>query len=153
MKIDGEFYWDGGCIGNPAIFPLLENCDTRDVVIVQINPMLRPGAPTTAREISDRVNEISFNSSMMREMRAISFVNRLIEQGTLGSDRMKHVLIHMIEAEELMAHFGCSSKLNTGWGFLTRLRDIGRERADDWLAKNFAKLGLQATVDMEQRFL
>jgi NTE family protein len=140
-------------MGNPAIFPLLDNCDARDIVIVQINPIMRPGVPTTAREILNRVNEISFNSSMMREMRAISFVNRLIEEGIIAADRMKHILIHMIEAEELMAQFGFSSKLNTSWDFLTRLRDIGRERADHWLAKNFASLGLESTVDVGQKFL
>lgn len=153
VEVDGGFYWDGGYMGNPAIFPLLDKCESRDIVIVQINPISRPGVPNSAQEILNRVNEISFNSSMMREMRAICFVNRLIEEGIIAPNRMKHILIHMIEAEELMAQLGCSSKLNTNWGFLTRLRDIGRERADDWLAKNFAKLGLQATVDVEQKFL
>ena len=80
VEIDGEAYWDGGYMGNPAIFPLIYNCQSRDVVIVHINPIGRPDVPTTAVEILNRVNEISFNTSLMREMRAIAFVNRLIDK-------------------------------------------------------------------------
>jgi hypothetical protein len=94
VEIDGEAYWDGGYMGNPAIFPLIYHCETPDVVVVHINPMNRPDVPTTARDIMNRINEISFNSSLMREMRAIAFVSRLIEDGKLCETDMKRMRIH-----------------------------------------------------------
>ena len=102
VEIDGEHYWDGGYMGNPAIFPLIYQCDSRDIVVVHINPIERRELPRTARDILNRVNEISFNSSLMREMRAIHFVTDLIESGQLGEGRMKQMLIHAISADELM---------------------------------------------------
>ena len=87
VEIDGEHYWDGGYMGNPAIFPLIYDCDSADVVVVHINPIERPDVPTTARDIMNRINEISFNSSLMREMRAIAFVTKLIDDGKLERRR------------------------------------------------------------------
>jgi NTE family protein len=94
VEIDGEHYWDGGYMGNPAIFPLIYGCDSRDVVVVHINPIERPELPRTARDILNRVNEISFNSSLSREMRAIHFVTNMIESGEVEQGRMKQMLIH-----------------------------------------------------------
>ena len=133
VEIDGEHYWDGGYMGNPAIFPLIYNCDSADVVIVHINPAERPDVPTTARDIMNRINEISFNSSLMREMRAISFVTKLIEDGKLKEGDAKHMMLHAIEADDVMRGLGVASKLNADWEFLMHLRDIGRERAEAWL--------------------
>src|SRR5271166_1684968 len=102
VEIDGEHYWDGGYMGNPAIFPLIYGCESRDVVVVHINPIERRELPRTARDILNRVNEISFNSSLMREMRAIHFVTELIESGQLAPGRMKQMLIHAISGDEIM---------------------------------------------------
>ena len=106
VEIDGEHYWDGGYMGNPAIFPLIYNCHSPDVVIVHINPAERPDVPTTARDIMNRINEISFNSSLMREMRAISFVTKLIEDGKLKEGDVKHMMLHSIEADDVMRGLG-----------------------------------------------
>jgi len=153
IEIDGEPYWDGGYMGNPAIFPLIYGCDSHDVVIVQVNPINHPRVPRSAREILDRVTEISFNSSLMREMRAIAFVTRLIEEGSLTSSRYRKLHMHMIESEAEMAELGASSKLDTDWQFLLELRDLGRTAATRWLAEHFDKLGHASSIDLGARFL
>jgi NTE family protein len=155
VEIDGEAYWDGGYMGNPALYPLIYNCQSADVVIVHINPIYREEIPRTATHILNRLNEISFNSSLMREMRAIAFVTKLIESGGIvdKSKTLKQVLVHSIEAESFMRDLGVSSKLNAEWEFLTRLRDVGRERADQWLAANFDLLGVSSSVDIQDRYL
>jgi NTE family protein len=153
VEIDGEHYWDGGYMGNPAIFPLIYNCSSEDVIVVHINPINRPDVPTTATDIMNRINEISFNSSLMREMRAIAFVSRLLDEGKLVDDGMKRMRMHAIEAEDVMQGLGVASKLNADWEFLTHLRDIGRRRADAWLAANLDRVGLEPTVDVRARYI
>jgi NTE family protein len=148
VEIDGEHYWDGGYMGNPAIFPLIYGCNSRDVVIVHINPLERARLPTTASEIMNRINEISFNSSLMREMRAIAFVTQLIDDGKIIGNSMKRMLIHGIEAADVMAELSALNKLNADWDNLTYLMKVGRERADAWLSTNFDRLGKQSTVDI-----
>jgi NTE family protein len=153
VEIRGEHYWDGGYMGNPAIFPLIYNCESADVMIVHINPAERPDVPTTARDIMNRINEVSFNSSLMREMRAISFVTKLIEDGKLSQGDAKHMMLHAIEADDVMRGLGVASKLNADWEFLMHLRDIGRERAEAWLTQNFDKIGVESSVDIRARYL
>ena len=153
VTIEGQYYWDGGYVGNPAIFPLIYECDTRDVVIVHINPIIRRGVPTTAAEILNRLNEVSFNSSLMREMRAIAFVTALIQQGKLDADNMKEMLIHSIRSDETMAALDVSSKYNGDWSFLCHLRDLGRTQAETWLASNYESIGQRSTVDIKGEFL
>jgi NTE family protein len=153
VTIDGEAYWDGGYMGNPAIFPLIYGCESQDVVIVQVNPINRPEVPTNARDILDRVTEISFNSSLMREMRAIAFVSKLVEEHKLDTGRYKRLNIHFIESETEIAPLGASSKLNTDWSFLTELRDRGRETAKAWLDQHFDQIGKESSVDIRTRFL
>jgi NTE family protein len=153
VEVDGQHYWDGGYMGNPAIFPLIYNCDARDVVIVHINPIERRDLPTTARDILNRMDEISFNSSLMREMRAIQFVTDLIDTDRLKDGQLKRMLIHSIEAQDVMAGLGVSSKLNPDWDFLTHLRDVGRARADQWVQLNYARIGRESTVDVRANFL
>lgn len=153
VEIDGEAYWDGGYLGNPAIFPLMYRCEANDVVLVQVNPIATDRVPRTANEIDDRVNEIGFNSTLMREMRAIAFVTQLIEEGRLRDPHHLHrIYFHMIEAEAEMARLGVSSKFNADWGFLTELRDLGRQRAEAWLATGFDALGARSTLDLGRFF-
>lgn len=153
VTVDGEPYWDGGYMGNPSIFPLIYGSETPDVVIVQVNPLGCDRVPTTATEIMNRVNEISFNSSMMREMRAISFVTDLIDDGKLGSGDYKRVNVHWIEAEKQMKGLGVSSKLNARMDFLLHLKSIGRDAADGWLAGHFDAIGRRSTIDIKEKFL
>lgn len=153
VEIDGEAYWDGGYMGNPAIFPLIYHCDSRDVVIVHINPLERRDVPRTGPEILNRINEISFNSSLMREMRAISFVTRLIDNGEACGARLKRMLIHSISADDVMTRLNHTSKLNADWEFLTNLRNAGRDHASTWIDVNFDRLGRESTTDIMHRFL
>jgi NTE family protein len=153
VEIDGEAYWDGGYMGNPAIFPLIYSCDSRDVLLVHINPIFRSDIPTTAAAILNRINEISFNSSLMREMRAMAFVSRLIDDGTVAAGSMKRMLVHAIEGGAFMQTLGVSSKLNADWEFLTHLMELGRAQAEAWLADHFASLGERSTIDIQQTYL
>ena len=153
VEIDGEAYWDGGYMGNPAIFPLIYHCDSRDVVVVHINPLCRPDIPRTATEIMNRINEISFNSSLMREMRAIAFVTKLIETGAICDQSLKRMNIHAIAADQVMQKLSVMSKLNADWEFLTHLRDDGREVASAWLADHFDRIGTESTIDLQERYL
>jgi NTE family protein len=153
VEIDGEAYYDGGFMGNPALYPLIYNSACRDIVIVQINPLYRDSVPTDAREIMDRVNEISFNSTLMREMRAIHFVNRLIAAGKLDPEAYRVTRIHMIEASAEMEAMHASSKLNPERAFLHHLRDIGRTVAATWLEESFGCVGQQSSIDVREIFL
>jgi NTE family protein len=153
VEIDGEGYWDGGYMGNPAIFPLIYGSTTNDVVIVHINPLNRDEIPKTARDIMNRINEISFNSSLMREMRAIAFVSHLIEDGQLQDDKHRRMLIHSIQDEAFMNSLGVTSKLNAEWSFMIKLRDVGRACASKWLDEHFDDLGARSSTDIRDVFL
>ena len=156
VEVAGEHYWDGGYMGNPPLYPLIYNTQSRDIVIVHINPMVRPQLPTSAHEIQNRLNEITFNSSLIRELRAIAFVTKLIEQGWLKDehrDKLKHVLIHSIRSDELMCDLDVSSKLDTRWEFLCDLRDRGRAAAAAWLDKAHVHIGQRSTVDLRAEYL
>ncbi len=151
--VDGEPYWDGGYMGNPAIFPLIYADAPRDVLIVHVNPIERDTIPRSASEILDRMNEISFNSSLMREMRAVAFVTRLIDDGVLDAASYARLRIHAIRDDAHMAGLDHGSKLDPSWGFLCQLRDAGRERARAWLAHEAADVGARSTVDLGLEFL
>jgi len=153
VEIDGEAYWDGGYMGNPAIFPLVYNCDSRDVVIVQVNPLARAEVPVSARDILNRINEISFNSTLMREMRALATVSKFIRDGALDEERYKDIHIHVIEHEAEMRLLGTSSKMNADFDFLCFLRDLGRGAADRWLPVAWGDLGVRSSVDVFDKFL
>jgi NTE family protein len=153
IEIDGEAYWDGGFMGNPAIFPLIYNGASKDIVIIHINPIERKKLPKTAPEIFDRMNEISFNSSLMREMRAVEFVTRLIDEGALDGEKYQRMRIHSIRDDAEMAQLGVATKLNPDWDFLCRLRDAGRRKAEEWLEANFDRIGRESSVDLAELFL
>jgi NTE family protein len=150
VEVDGEFYWDGSYAGNPAIFPLIYNCDTPDILMVHITPAERPGVPTTSPAIMNRMQEISFNTALIREMRTIAYLNKQIDDGKLGSG--KRMLMHLIEAEDLIRGFSWSSRLNTDWNFLLHLCEMGRMRADEWLAANFDRIGSESTIDLYEKY-
>lgn len=152
-EINGEYYWDGGYMGNPPIFPVIYNTTCQDVLIVQINPINIPEVPQSANAIFDRINTLSFNSSLMREMRAIHFVTSLIEKGELDSAKYKHTYIHTIDAEEEMSKLGASSKMNLDMEFLKYLFDTGRGKTSEFLENNFDALGKKSSTDIAAKFL
>jgi NTE family protein len=149
--IDGEAYWDGGFMGNPAIFPVIYGCQSQDVLLVHLTPTERAELPTNSRAILNRMQEISFNSSLMREMRAVAFVTQMIDEGKLAGG--KRMFIHLIEAEDIIKELSGSSKMNANWKFLMHLFEIGRDRADKWLATNYERVGSETTVDLKARYL
>ncbi len=150
VEVDGVPYWDGGYMGNPVLFPFFRHCTSDDVVVVLINPIVREGTPKTAREIMNRVNEITFNSSLLREFRAIDFVDRLLEEGRIDKDKYKHVLVHRIDADEEITPLGASSKLNAEWPFLSHLFDVGQSAAKKWLNENYDHLGKRSTINIRE---
>jgi NTE family protein len=146
VEIDGEAYWDGGFMGNPALFPLVDESDCRDMVIVQINPIRRDKLPTSAPDILNRMNEITFNASLIKELRAITLLRQLIEAEGLERESYRDMRLHRIGGEGL-EHLSVSSKFNAEWAFLAHLRDLGRDAADRWLAENFDALCVRSTFD------
>lgn len=153
VVIDGEPYWDGGYSGNPALWPLIYNTPALDLVLVKINPLSRPGTPDTPAEIADRVNEITFNAGLVAEMRAIGFVNRLVDQGRLSGDDYKNLRLHMVADDEGLAPLQGSSKVNTDPAFLQALHALGHAAADRWLAEHQADIGVRSTLDLATTFL
>lgn len=152
-KIDDEYYWDGGYMGNPAIFPLIYNSKCKDILIVHINPIYRDTIPETAADILNRVNEISFNSSLMREMRAIAFVTDLIENGWIKQEyipRLNKINIHAIRADSSMQSYSVASKLDPNWPFLEYLYKEGRKKGEEWLKSKFRDVGKKSTIDISE---
>jgi NTE family protein len=152
VTIDGEDYWDGGFMGNPPIYPLID-AGCQDILLVQINPINIDRTPQTSSEIRDRVNELSFNSSLMLEMRRIAFVDKLLSAGVdLGAPFHK-VFIHHINPEAEVQGLNLSSKLNANWQFLLRLKAIGREKAEAWLAQHSDQIGVASSCNIRETFL
>ena len=152
VVIEGEPYWDGGYMGNPALYPLFYNTATQDVLIVQINPVERHETPKSARDIQNRLNEITFNGTLLREFRAIEFVNRLIDDGKLPEGEYRRAFIHRIDGGAQLAGYAASTKLNSSWNFLTQLRDLGRECAKRFLDAHYDDIGHRGTLDLRQAF-
>lgn len=153
VEIDGEHYWDGGYLGNPAIYPLIYRRGSHDVIIVQVTAIRRDELPTSAADVLHRINEISFNSSLMREMRAVAFATRLIDNGELDEDKHSRMFIHWIGNDRLMSQLGTATQFHPEWSLLCRLRDEGRQAARSWLDSHFEQVGRSSTVDVTEMFL
>jgi NTE family protein len=148
IEIDGEPYWDGGYVGNPTITPLVRESDARDVILVQINPRERRETPRSASEILNRMNEISFNSPLMKELRMIALLRKAANPGTGEGARWASMLTHRIVTDKL-AEFGASSKLNAEAEFLAMLKDEGRRAADAFLSEHGDDLGKRSSADLD----
>jgi NTE family protein len=152
VEIDGVSYWDGGYMGNPAIFPFFGATTTEDVLVVQINPVERKATPHTQTEIMNRINEISFNSSLLAEFRAIDFVTRLIDQGKLprgtGPGQYRRINFHRIALDATFAELPAGSKLNSDFDFFEMLKKGGRQAAKSFLDSHFDDIGVRSTVDL-----
>ena len=153
VKVEEDYFWDGGYMGNPAIFPLIYNSKCADILIIHINPIYREQVPESAADILNRMNEISFNSSLMREMRAIAFVSKLLDNGWIKDEykkNMKRLFIHAVRADVTMQSFSVASKMNTEWGFIKQLYEEGRRQGAVWLKQNFAHVGKRTSIDIDE---
>jgi len=153
VEIEGDHYWDGGYSGNPAIHPLIYHCHSRDIVLVQINPIQRKQLPTKPAEIMDRVTEVTFNASLIAEMRAIDFVKRLLAEGKLDPAHYKDVLMHRIDGGEALEKFTAHTKSSTDKNLIHSLRDLGVLCGQEWLARRFESLGVKSTVNIARDYL
>ena len=153
VEIEGEHYWDGGYAGNPAIHPLIYQCASRDIVLVQINPLKRAKLPTSAGDIMDRLNEITFNAALIAEMRAIDFVKRLLAEGKLDPARYKDVLMHRIDGGDALNGYSASSKSATDSKLIHELHDLGRTCAAQWLQKKSMQVGVSSSIQIAQDYL
>jgi NTE family protein len=153
VEIDGVPYWDGGYLGNPVIFPFFRTTSTEDVLVVQINPLVRQKTPTSSGEIINRINEITFNSSLLAEFRAIDFVARLIDQGRLprgtGPGQYRRINVHRILLDPFGTHFDSFSKLSTDYDFFDMLHVSGMRAARRFLDEHFDDIGVKSTVDLQ----
>ncbi|MGY3237469.1 MULTISPECIES: patatin-like phospholipase family protein [unclassified Bradyrhizobium] len=148
IEIDGEPYWDGGFAGNPTITPLVRESDAHDTILVQINPTERLEPPRTAAEILNRLNEISFNSPLMKELRMIALLRQAADPGSGEGARWAKMRTHRIKSD-MLAKFGASSKLNAEWEFVSMLRAEGRMAAEAFLAEHGADIGRRSTADLD----
>ena len=149
VVIDDEPYWDGGYSGNPPLWPLFYETDCCDAVIVQINPIERPDAPITAEAISNRIDEITFNASLLAEMRAADFVARLIGEGVLNDPRYRIERLHRIGGDGQLEAFSAATKFDVSWDFLNQLRDIGHASARRWIDAHYDAIGAHSTLDVK----
>ncbi|WP_287465979.1 MULTISPECIES: patatin-like phospholipase family protein [unclassified Thalassospira] len=148
VEIDGVPYWDGGYTGNPSLGPLVLECGSDDTVLVQINPVRRPGVPKTSREIANRLNEVSFNSSLMKELRMISILRKDAPEHMCEAAKWGAMRMHCIASEDML-DLDHSSKLNAEWSFMTMLRDLGREAASAFLSRHRRDIGVRPSLDLD----
>jgi NTE family protein len=147
-----EAFWDGGYTGNPALFPLFNQELPDDLVIININPLERDNLPITPKQIQNRINEISFNSSLLRELRAIEFVQRLLDQGALEEGRMSRVRVHMIADDALMEQLSVATKMVPNPVVIATLKDAGQRAAEQFLNDHKSKIGKESSVDLREMF-
>ncbi|MEQ8406570.1 MAG: patatin-like phospholipase family protein [Oceanicaulis sp.] len=156
VEIDGRAFWDGGFTGNPALWPLFYADTPGDLLIVHINPMLREGTPKSATDIIDRANEITFNASLLAELRAVAFVQRLHDEDMLthgARAKLRTIRVHAVRADDALKAYPASTKYDTSWRFLTGLRDLGREAGHAFLERHADQVGEAGTVDLKRAFL
>ncbi|MBB3189690.1 patatin-like phospholipase family protein [Halomonas cerina] len=150
VEIDGEAYWDGGYTGNPTLTPLLYDCSAGDILLVQITPMYRSEVPQTAAEILNRLNEITFNTALIKEVRTIVMLQKLLGDHDIDIGCYQEARLHHLSGDEVLSHLSVSSKLNAEWAFLCHLHDLGRTTTEAWLAEHFDDLGQHSSLDLER---
>ena len=149
VEIDGDPYWDGGYSGNPTLTPLVQECVSDDTILVAINPVERPGIPRSARDILNRLSEVSFNAVLLKELRMIALLRQVADAGNTEGARWAGMRIHLVRSQ-MMTDLGSSSKMNAEWAFLTMLRDEGRRAAEAFLSEHGTDLGRRSTLDIDQ---
>ena len=148
VEIDGEPYWDGGYSGNPTMTPLVRECTSQDTLIVAINPVERPGTPRSAQEIMNRLNEISFNATLLKELRMIALLRQTVDPGHEEGAKWAGMRVHLLTSP-IMTSLGYSSKLNAEWAFLTMLKEEGRRTVEKFLKNHGDNLGQRSTVNLD----
>ncbi|MCX8080232.1 MAG: patatin-like phospholipase family protein [Bacteroidia bacterium] len=149
VEINGEYFWDGGFMGNPPLWPLIEHTEnTDDILLIQINPIRIHKVPQTVEEIKDRINEISFNSSLIHELKYIKLKQEVLKKNNIKNHAFHEIRIHNIKSENYLNDLNLSSKLNTSWDFLMHLKEQGYKACQDWLDKNFDRLGKEWTLEL-----
>ncbi len=150
-EIDGRLYWDGGYAANPALGPLVEMGESRDILLVQINPLRRPGKPTSAAEIADRVGDLTFNASLIAQMRSIALINELIERG-VAREGLKPIRMHRIDGGTALAELPVSTKVSPQPATLEKLFALGQESAQRWLKRHFAAVGEKSSIKLQRDY-
>jgi NTE family protein len=148
VEIEGESYWDGGYSGNPTMTPLVRECESKDTILIPINPIERPGTPRTAREILNRLNEVSFNAVLLKELRMIALLRQVADAGNSEGALWAGMRIHLVR-NDIMSKLGYSSKLNAEWDFISMLREEGRRAAQRFLDAHGNDIGVKSTTDLD----
>lgn len=153
VEVDGENYWDGGFVGNPAIYPLIYTCDTADIMVIQLTVMNRKRLPLTASEVIERHKEITYNACLMREMRMIDFVGDLMSKGVIQEGTMKRLNMHLIRNEDLFNTIDLSSALNPDWNFICFLFEEGRKSGKKWISEHYDAVGVRHSTNLHKEFV
>lgn len=153
VEVDGEYFWDGGFSGNPPLFPFFGSDTCSDVVVVQINPQVKHDVPKTSSEINNRINEITFNQSLLKEFKFIDFVDRIIQEIPEAKSKYKKLNLHSISDDVNLPRLGASSKLNAESDFIKYLFDLGQKSAEKWDLENFGQVGKNSTIDLNSMFI
>ena len=148
VEVGGEYYWDGGYVANPAIFPLIDECSAKDIVLVQLTTSRCERLPRQAAEIDERFREITLNACLIREIRAIHLITRVIDEKKLGDSSMRRINLHIVKDDAVFADLRSGSSLNTDWDFLNALRRAGGQAAERWIASTYARLGTDIPIDL-----
>jgi NTE family protein len=152
VEIDGEPYWDGGYMGNPALFPFFYHSGVPDIIIIQVNPIERAAVPHSTRDIQNRLDEITFNGALMGELRAIDFVVRLIDAGKLSAEEYTRPLVHRIDGGDLLRPFNAATKSDASWQLISSFFEFGRTSAEEWLDENYDRIGKEGTLNLRMAY-
>ena len=153
VEVEGEHYWDGGYSGNPALHPLIYRCQASDIVLIQINPIERNTLPTSVEDITDRMNELTFNASLLGQMRSIDFVNRLIDKGHLPPERYRTMHLHRIDGGEALEAYPASSKTAPDGKLIEALFELGQQCGQRWLKKRYDEVGVKSSINISKDYL
>ena len=152
VRVENDYYWDGGFSGNPSLSPLIDDCASRDLLLVQLNPLARDEIPMSAQDIADRVNELTFNASLLAQLRDIDFINQLLDKDQVAPHLYKKLLLHRIDGGNALLKYGAATKLSVDPRMIHELFELGSSAAHAWLGVHFSDLGERGTLDFERDY-
>lgn len=153
VEVDGEHYWGGDYIGNPALYPLIYECESPDIVVILIHPREVTTTPKSFEDIVQRMQGLFITNTLIREMRSVQYITSLIEQGIADKNRLKHVNVHVIEDNDFFVGLDATSKFNTDWDFILTLFEKGQEAAQKWIDSSYDKVGHDSSADIKKMFM